>query len=370
GCKATFDIDATIAIDTQLRLYDHYGNLLELADDSWDGQGEGGSTTSFDSYLEYTFATAGVYYIEISEYGHGVVMSGESYQLNISLDRNGSFAGNDSLDGGTGADNMAGGYGNDTYIVDNAGDVVTEAYNSGSDLVQSTVSYTLTDYVEKLVLIGGNLNGTGSAQNNTITGTDGNNRLDGGAGSDTLVGGKGNDTYVIDNSNDVIVEAFNEGIDLVLASATYTGQNAYIDNITLTGSGNAGATGNQLDNIILGNNGNNVLRGGAGNDSLTGGEGNDSLEGGAGNDTLNGGNGDDTYIIDQFDTFSDSGGVDTIVSSRNYTLGAGYENLTLGGASNISGVGNSVANIITGNNGNNSLDGAGGIRYLPASPIR
>ena len=36
------------------------------------------------------------------------------------------FAGNDRLDGGLGADIMEGGIGNDVYVVDNAGDVVTE----------------------------------------------------------------------------------------------------------------------------------------------------------------------------------------------------------------------------------------------------
>ena len=35
------------------------------------------------------------------------------------------------LDGGAGADTMTGGLGNDTYVVDNVGDVVTEAANAG-----------------------------------------------------------------------------------------------------------------------------------------------------------------------------------------------------------------------------------------------
>src|SRR5262249_51104050 len=39
--------------------------------------------------------------------------------------------GNDYLDGGTGADSMTGGLGNDTYVVDNAGDVVTEGGGGG-----------------------------------------------------------------------------------------------------------------------------------------------------------------------------------------------------------------------------------------------
>ena len=39
---------------------------------------------------------------------------------------------------------MAGGAGNDTYFVDNAGDVVNEAAGQGTDTVMASVNYSLT----------------------------------------------------------------------------------------------------------------------------------------------------------------------------------------------------------------------------------
>jgi Ca2+-binding RTX toxin-like protein len=99
----------------------------------------------------------------------------------------------------------------DTYYVDNAGDVVTEAYNDalgGVDTVFSTVNFTLGFGLENLTLTGtGNINGTGNGNNNVITGNGANNILNGGSGKDTLTGGLGADTFVFNNKF--------EGIDII-----------------------------------------------------------------------------------------------------------------------------------------------------------
>jgi Ca2+-binding RTX toxin-like protein len=74
------------------------------------------------------------------------------------------YGGEDTFDGGSGNDSMVGGADNDTYIVDSASDAVVEASGNGTDSVQSSVSYTLSDYVENLILTGlDNTNATGNA---------------------------------------------------------------------------------------------------------------------------------------------------------------------------------------------------------------
>ncbi len=92
---------------------------------------------------------------------------------------------NDRLDGGTGADRLDGGAGDDTYVVDELGDVITDS--SGSDTVESSISFTLGAGLENLSLTGSAaINASGNGANNLLGGNSGDNTLDGGAGSDTV----------------------------------------------------------------------------------------------------------------------------------------------------------------------------------------
>lgn len=244
--------------------------------------------------------------------GHGNALSN---RINGNREANTLYGydGDDLIDGGTNADNMVGGRGNDLYIVDNAGDRVIEIEGEGVDTVKASVSYQLSQNAENLQLTGsGAINATGNALDNQLSGNAAANVLDGGAGADTLVGGAGDDTYGVDHDGDLVIEQANDGIDTVIASRDW-GLGANLENLLLTGSADLQGFGNQLDNLMRGNRGSNLLRAGAGNDLLAG---------AAGNDGLDGGDGDDTYLIargDGLDRIADASGRDTLRLSAGIT---------------------------------------------------
>jgi Ca2+-binding RTX toxin-like protein len=340
------------------------------------------------------------------------------------------------LDGGKGNDQLFGGTANDTFVVDAAGDVVSDTGGTG-DTVQSWISNSLVNYtgIENLTLLGAdNINATGNTGTNVITGNDGDNILDGGADTiaDTLKGGLGNDTYVLRSTLDAITET--DGIDTIQAEVSGITMAAGTEILILTANAGAGATAtgnatgvkmvsNNLGSKLTGGAANDILVSGSGADTLTGGagtadiasyenasgnvsvtldlanwgsnsgttdtyvtieglqggNGNDELwgfkaaasilDGGKGNDKLHGGTLNDTFVIGQAgDTIDDLGGTDTVQSAEisvDLSLFTGLENATLLGAANINATGNSGVNTITGNDGDNILDG--GIEGAPAN---
>uniref|UniRef100_UPI002DD68E8B calcium-binding protein n=1 Tax=Pseudorhodoferax sp. TaxID=1993553 RepID=UPI002DD68E8B len=255
------------------------------------------------------------------------------------------LAGNDTLDGSTGADAMFGGLGNDTYTVDDTADAVTENANEGTDLVQSSVSYTLAANVENLTLTGtAAIDATGNSAVNSLKGNTAANVLDGGAGADSMAGGTGDDTYIVDNTADVVTEAASAGTDAVRSSVTYT-LATNVENLTLTGNTAINATGNAAANVLTGNAAANVLSGGTGADTMVGGAGND------------------VYVVDNAaDVVTENAneGTDLVQASATHTLAANVENLTLTGTTAINATGNAGANVLTGNTGANTLNGGAG----------
>src|SRR5436190_23298661 len=117
--------------------------------------------------------------------------------------------GDDAMHGDTVADIMFGGSGNDDYYVDDVNDVVSETTVPGvddggtNDRVYSTVSYTLSPFLERLVLLEAAvaISATGNAQVNSIVGNSNANIISGGGGKDWLTGGLGADTFVLGPAN-------------------------------------------------------------------------------------------------------------------------------------------------------------------------
>ena len=332
-------------------------------------------------------------------------------------------SGDNLLYGGAGVDTLKGGEGDDYYIVDLTTknlleDKLTEKAGEGFDTVVLQGGALLTVY--KTLTLGANLealdvsdtgdillNLKGNALDNELYGNDANNKLDGGAGDDyldgddgddtllggagddyldgddgddTLLGGVGNDvlfggdgddmlnggagvdrmygdygddTYVVDNVEDFVYEYEDEGIDQVnvaiaVKNGVYVLGNNF-ENATLTNTVAFTLVGNELDNVLTGNKAANIIDGGAGADFMLGGAGND------------------TYMVDDDnDEVEDSSGIDTIISSVSYRLAnnSGVENLKLTGTQDHSAEGNKLANIITGNSGDNYIDGFGGVDTL------
>ena len=264
---------------------------------------------------------------------------------------------NNVLDGRGGADTLTGLTGNDTFIVDNAGDKVIEVGSSGVDTVRTSVSYTLgaSSNVEVLTTLGVTtttaINLTGNSQVNSLIGNAAANLLDGKGGADTMSGAKGNDRYMIDNAGDRIIEAAGQGTNSASTTASYTlGLGVSVETLTALGNAALSLTGNQFANTLVGNAASNTLNGGIGIDTMSGFAGND------------------TYIVDNSSDVVIEGngrGTDNIRTSVSYVLKAGVSVETLqtqnpGTAIVLSLTGNSFANTILGNKANNTINGGGG----------
>jgi Ca2+-binding RTX toxin-like protein len=142
---------------------------------------------------------------------------------------------------------MAGGQGDDSYLVENLGDVVIEASGEGNDVVYTWVNIASRfDNVERATIIGpGDLIITGNVLANRLYGNDnnnihiglegddiigglaGNDTIIGGAGRDLLTGGAGADSFVYQAITDSgttgatrdIIYDFTQGQDLIDLSA-------------------------------------------------------------------------------------------------------------------------------------------------------
>ncbi|HEV2746501.1 MAG TPA: hypothetical protein VGW34_04290 [Allosphingosinicella sp.] len=238
------------------RMLGRSGNDIYLIDHAGDRAGE-----RFDEGIDTVIATLAyrlqrnIEHLEL----RGTAKFGTGNDLDNRIDATGQTGGRliaNVLDGGSGADVMAGGRGRDIYIVDNIGDTFEEV---------------------------GRLEFEPHAPYEAISG---------------------------DRNLDRAIASISFTLPGDIDAGTGI---AHVEDLTLTGTADLSGTGNAVQNRITGNSGNNLLRGlngsdnlsgGAGNDELRGGDSQDVLNGGAGHDVLVGGAGGDRFLFDSFDADS------------------------------------------------------------------
>jgi Ca2+-binding RTX toxin-like protein len=202
-----------------------------------------------------------------------------------------------TLDGGAGADNLTGSFGDDTYVIDNAGDKILEDDGEG-------IQWTQADADDVWAFYG--INEFGEPTQNIDQPFIGDSDLAGKSLNEIATifyeaYWEGNS--VIDEAGNVTYPApLSGGHDLVLSSVSFDLASAPdIEDLTLTGTARINGSGNDLGNTMIGNSSGNVLDGRAGDDNLQGRDGADRLVGGAGLDTMNGAAGDDVFVFSAID---------------------------------------------------------------------
>jgi hypothetical protein len=129
--------------------------------------------------------------------------------------------------------------------------------------------------------------------------------------------------------------------------------------------------GTSAGDTLIGTGEAETLYGFGGNDILRGLGGDDILDGGGGADRLYGGTGDDLYYVKSVAdrVFESSGaGIDLVLSSARLTvLSSNVENLSFLGSSTHLGIGNGLANELTGSGGVDHLFGKAGCP--PSAPM-
>lgn len=381
--------------------------------------------------------TLGDTVIENVNEGIDTVQSDVTYTLganveNLTLSGNAPINGtgndlNNVLVGNSSVNLLAGGKGDDTYVV-GAGDTVVELAGEGIDTVETNRSYELGSNVENLTLLDTGasfpgfsqdttsvygsavtLRGVGNELDNVLIGNSGFNVLEGGAGNDTLSGGArgafvfdgagdvlrggpGEDTYLFGRGSgsvtiDDVVAGEVDSIqmasdirpdDVLVGRASFPSSQLYLS-IAQTGD-LLGISYSSLDDILTKQVrfADGTLWDGAtllaksvpptppSSDPgvvLNGDSGNNVLMGGSGDDQLSGFAGDD-----QLDG---QGGNDTLDGGPGSDVllgGTGNDSLSGGSGLDLSGndilVGGDGSDSLIGSGGNNDLDGGDGNDYL------
>jgi Ca2+-binding RTX toxin-like protein len=291
--------------------------------------------------------------------------------------------GADVLNGGAGADTMIGGAGYDTYYVDDQGDVVQALDSTVLDgMIVTSIDYQLKDgqqTIDRVMAAPGTapINLTGTFNPEQLVGNDGANILNSGlpplAGTrDYLTGNGGNDTYIVYSDVNIVVEYADQGFDTVYVGQVPNRPSSFYSLLSLrnpvaTTSVELVAMQDPLATFAA------TIEGNAATQTIIGNAGSNELRSVGGQDTLIGLQGDDLYLVQgtgETVTELAGEGADTIRflgndrTAATFALngGAAIEFLDMGGANGTDALnltGNAFSQQVTGNGGNNILNGGG-----------
>jgi Ca2+-binding RTX toxin-like protein len=429
GDSAIFDIDFGSGLanngavngdpfDPELFLFDSFGTFLSNNDDNFPA--DAGSTSSLDSFIQFTFATPGTYIVGVasvpsSAIAGGIsgpgVPAGSDYTLHVSVQNhltsgpsaptaaptrtfgdvliggtgNGAGQGdlffgspgddlivgsneNDTIFAGDGMDSIFAGSGDDEINGEGGADTIRG--NGGSDTIDAgagddTISWTINDGDDSIKATAGldriDLNGTTSGDTFNISGTGTVLQISADVASPTV------DPVVSIESGTAIVSVNGLAGDDTFNFASID----LVNEILLNVNGGAGqdminTNGVDLSGIRVAfdaGDGNDTILGGAGAETIVGGAGNDMINGGGGDDSLDGGVGDDVLVGgDGNDTIRGGLGIDRIDGGNgNDSLAGGFNNDTINGEAGDDSIdGGQADDVITGGDGNDTLRGSDG----------
>lgn len=275
----------------------------------------------------------------------------------------------DTLRGGDGDDFLRGGRDNDRLDGGNGIDTADYAQSDKRVIVNlsdSKVERGGTAEGDRLINIE-NINGSkfgdildGSGLDNFIFGAAGTDTLRGGYGNDILEGGQSNDRIDGGVGKDTASYATSTALVFINLSDRKVERGGDAQGDRLIAIENI--TGSAHNDVITGDVNTNILRGGDGSDWLAGWHGDDIIHGGAGDDVIRGGHGADTiHGGEGNDT------VDYQQSTSSVTVNLGNSWAETGGSAqgdaifsieNI--IGSTHRDFLTGDDGNNIIDGKGG----------
>ena len=338
-------LDGGAGNDTMYGGQDNDVYFVDSASDvvfEWSGQG----TDTVSAAVSYNLVGRGSVEVLVGTSTAGITLTGNG-ATNTIIGNSGNDVLNDdgrTAGAGTNTVTMAGGAGNDTYIIHNSADKLVEIAGAGIDTLDDRITVGGAHSINLTNALYANVENFAvtTTVGVSVTGTSGANAFVSGAGTDVFIGAGGNDSYVV-QSADTVTEAAAGGIDTIYAkdfSLTLgSGNGANVENgyvlastaaRTLTGDANANLLGDDVANTSFAA-------------TLDGAGGNDTYELRAANTVVTEGSGAGTDLVHTYLGVAN-------MEQGEFTLAANVEQLTVHaiGTGDHFATGNALANILQG----------------------